>query len=89
MKKNEIFGRLENFFLCSFYPVLFFALFGILKILDSLYFQDFSILIRAVIFFTGVFFGAALGYVLATVLFDHFFPRYCRIMEEIVNEKRE
>ena len=89
MKKIDVFGRLENFFLASFYPLLFFALFGILNILDGLYFQDFSLLIRVVIFLIGIFFGATLGYVLATVIFNHFFPRYCKIMEEIVNEKRE
>ncbi len=89
MKKIDILVRLEDFFLCSFYPLLFFALLGILKIVDVLYFQNFSLLIRAVIFFAGVFVGAALGYVLATLIFDCFFPRYCKIIEEIVNEKPE
>jgi len=89
MKKIDTLGRLEDFFLCSFYPVLFFAILGMLKILDGLYFQNFSLVIRVVIFFAGVFFGAALGYVLATLMFDRFFPRYCKIMEEIDNEKRE
>jgi hypothetical protein len=89
MKKINIIGRLVDFFLYSFYPFLFFVLFGMVKIVDGLYLQDFPLLLRAVLFLTGVFFGATLGYVLATVLFDHFFPRYCKVMEEIVNEKRE
>jgi hypothetical protein len=89
MKKIDTLGRLEDFFLCSFYPLLFFVLLGILKIVDVLFFQNFSLVIRAVIFFAGVFFGAALGYVLATLIFDRFFPRYCRMMEEIVNEKED
>jgi hypothetical protein len=89
MKIFALFRRLEDFFLCSFYPALFFALFGICKIVDGLFFQNFPLFLRAVIFFAGVFFGAALGYVLVTLLLDHCFPRYCKVMEEIVNEKRE
>jgi hypothetical protein len=89
MKKIDVFGRLENFFLCSFYPVLLFALLGILIIVDGLYFQNFSVLIRVAIFFIGVFFGAAFGYVLATVIFNHFFPRYCKILDGIFDDKRE
>jgi hypothetical protein len=89
MKKIDAFGMLESFFICGFYPLLFFALLGIANIVDRLYFQDFSLYIRAVIFFVGVSCGATLGYVVATLLCDLICPRYCRIMEEIVNEKRE
>jgi hypothetical protein len=89
MKRMYLLERLENFFLLSFYPLLFFTLFGILKILDGLYFQDFPLLIRAVIFCTGVFFGATFGYISAMLLFDHFFPRYFKSWEEIANKKRD
>ena len=88
MKKIDALEKLENFFLCSFYPFLFFALFGILHIVDGLYFQDSPLLLRAVIFFAGLFFGSTLGYILATVLFDYVFPRYCSIMEEPANKKQ-
>jgi hypothetical protein len=88
MKKIDLLRRLEDFFLYNFYPLLFFALFGILKIVDGLCFQDFPLLLRAVFFFVGLFFGATLGYILATVLFDRFFPRYCKIMEELVTENK-
>jgi len=87
MKKIDLLRKLENYFLSCFYPFLFFVLFGILIILDSLYFQDLPLLMRTVILLAGLSFGATLGYILATVLFDHFFPRYCKIIEEIVNEK--
>ncbi|MBN2107771.1 MAG: hypothetical protein JW832_10115 [Deltaproteobacteria bacterium] len=89
MKKIDALEKLENFFLCNFYPILFFALFGMLHIVDKLYFQDSPLLLRAVIFFAGLFFGSTLGYVGATVLFDHFFPRYCSIMEEPANKKQD
>jgi hypothetical protein len=89
MKKIDIFVGLENFFFCSFYPLLFFALLGIFKILDGLYFKDFLLLIRAVIFIIGVFFGATFSYVLTTVILDRFFSRYCKIMEETVNKNQE
>jgi H+/Cl- antiporter ClcA len=54
---------------------------------DGLYFQDSPLLLRAAIFFAGLFFGSTLGYILATLLFDYFFPRYCSIMEEPANKK--
>ena len=71
MKKIASLKKLENFFFYNFYPLLFFALFGILHIVDGLYFQDSPLFLRAVIFFAGLFFGSTLGYILATVLFDY------------------
>jgi len=78
MKKIDLFVGLENFFLCSFYPLLFFALLGVMKMLDGFYFNDFPLLIRTVIFIFGVFFGGVLGYVLATLIFNHFATLYCK-----------
>jgi hypothetical protein len=89
MKKFDVLEKIENFFFCNFYPLLFLAIFGILHIVDGLYFQDSPLLLRAVIFFAGLFFGSTLGYILATVLFDCFFPRYCSSMEEPANKKQD
>jgi hypothetical protein len=81
MKKIDIMVKLENFLVAGFYPVLFISLIGILKLFDGLYLQDFPLLLRTVIFCTGMVFGATLGYVGAILIGDTFFPRFSREME--------
>jgi len=67
--------KLKKLLISGFYPILFFFLIGIMKLVDNLFFQNLPALLRTVIFFTGILFGATLVYVVAILFFHLFFPR--------------